>query len=531
MAVNSPETNRARIHRVRITTSDAVQEVRPFAPDECYVITDRHPYLEFEVEGPPLIAAKTERQFPSFERVPAPTGIYWQKWLLGGQLSHDRRMGRFELPLQAPTGVVLQCYVVPEKLLGVADLWAMSEDVEREIDRPAAWDSSPSSRVRSWIQEGRATRSPSTASLLTAVRHELTSARALRRDPPCEPGRRGRALVRVPEVALVSQWAIRRGAALARAEERMAAQQLELRRRTTEHGPQTRIASHILALAQCEQLLDELRVLRPQVMHLVDNDELRTPVPFGPLLQRDHRLRSLLVAFSPPASEIVSERVSLWSRYPPVSLNDLFECWGAVWVVNQLRSQGFTGQTDLALGSETLDGCTWTLRRGDVVIHVDYEPHPAQLDFTELPPLDERAVPAAEWAIARQYTGHERPLFGSEMRCSPDYVLRMQGPRGAAMAIGDACLADPAYHQEKDAKAHVLHGYRRTILWRAGDRVVRCDPHGAFVLLPGPATGWVELEARTRALDVWHFYPQPRTTAPNCMRFTRFIERLIAQVT
>ncbi len=523
-------THRARIHRVRITTSDAVQEVRPFAPDDCYVITDRHPYLEFEVEGPPLTPARTGK-YPTFEPVPVTTGIYWQKWTLGGQLSHDRRMGRFELPLKAPADVVLQCYVVPEKLLGVADLWAMSEDVEREIDRPAAWDPSPGSRVHSWIHESNSPRSPSIANLLTAVRHELASARSLRRDPPCEPGRGGRTLVRVPEVALVSQWAIRRGAALARAEERMAAQQLELRRRTTEHGPQKRVDNHVQALAECERLLDELRVLRPQVMYLVDHDELRTPAPFGPILQRNHRLRSLLVAFSPPVSEIVSERVSSLSRYPPVSLNDLFECWGAVWVVAQLRNCGFTRQTYLALGNETLDGCTWTLRRGDVEIHVDYEPHPALLDFTGLPPLDDRTIQAVEWASARQYVSHERPLFGSEARCSPDYVLRLRGPRGATMAIGDACLADPAHHQEKDSKAHVLQAYRRTILWRTDDRIVRCDPHGAFVLLPGPAEGWTELEAHTRALDVWHFYPQPRSADPNCPRFARFIERLLERVT
>jgi hypothetical protein len=81
-------------------------------------------------------------------------------------------------------------------------------------------------------------------------------------------------------------------------------------------------------------------------------------------------------------------------------------------------------------------------------------------------------------------------------------VLRVRGPGGAAMAIGDACLADPVHHQEKDAKAHIVNYYRRSMFWRTEDRVVGCDPHGAFVLLPGPPEGWADLETKTRALDV-----------------------------
>lgn len=524
-----PAGTAARIHRVRITTADDVQDVRPFSPDDCYVITDRHPYLEFEVEGPPLTAAKAERSSPTFERVPSTNGIYWQKWLLGGTLSADRRMGRFELPLQAPAGLVLQCYVVPAKLLSVADLWSMSEDVERELDYPAAWDPDPSSRVRSWVKEGRTAPRSRMADLLSTVRHELASACSLRREPPCEPGRRG--LVRVPEVALVSQWAMRRGAALAQMETRLAEQIATLRRRRAEHSPPRRSEDYIQALDERELQLAELQSLRPQVMHLIDRDEIYVPIPLGPIVQRDHRLRGLLVAFSPPVSEVVSEQVSAWSHYPPVSLNDLFECWGSVWLADQLRRLGFTGQADLALGIDELDGCSWTLRRGPFEVVLDYEPHPAQLDFDALPSIEERDATAVEWAITRQYTSPERPLFGSESRCSPDYVLRIRGPGGVALAIGDACLADPGHHQEKDAKAHVLKGYRRTILWRVDDRIVRCDPLGAFVLLPGPAVGWANLESKLRPLDVWHFYPQPRAADPACPQFAQFIERLLRSVT
>lgn len=524
-----PAGTAARIHRVRITTADNVQEILPFSPDECYVITDRHPFLEFEVEGPPLIAPRTERSSHSFERVPSTNGIYWQKWLLGSTLSADRRMGRFELPLQAPTGLVLQCYVVPAKLLDVADLWSMSEDVERELDYPAAWDPVPSSRVRSYVKEGRTAPRSRMADLLNTVRHELASARSLRREPPYEPGCRG--LVSVPEVALVSQWALRRGAALAQMETRLAEQIATLHGRRAEHSPQKRLNDYIQALDERERQLAELRSLRPQVMHLIDRDELYVPIPLGPIVQRDHRMRGLLVAFSPPISKVVSEQVSAWSHYPPVSLNDLFECWGSVWIIDQLRRLGFAGQADLALGIDELDGCSWTLRRGPFEVVLDYEPHPAQLDFGALPSIEEREVTAVEWAITRQYTTPERPLFGSEKRCSPDYVLRIRGPGGVALAIGDACLADPGHHQEDDAKAHVLKEYRRTILWRADGRIIRCDPFGAFVLLPGPAAGWANLESRLRRLDVWHFYPQPRAADPACPRFAQFIERLLRSVT
>lgn len=525
--MNRPGTRRAQIHRVRITTADTIQEVRPFSADTCYIITDKYPYLEFEVEGAPLIAPKSDHKTPTFEPLAESAGIFWQKWQLGPQLSQDRRMGRFELTLQFPADITLQCYVVPAKLLGVADLWAMSEDVERELDRPAAWDPNPTSRVRSYVQEGGAQVS-TTVSLLATVRQELASARSLRRDPPREPSRRGRALVSVPEVALVSQWAVRRSAVLAQAEKWMTNQHTELRRRRAEHGPQKRIDTNVNALAVCESQLEELRALLPQLMHIIDRNELVAPLSFGPIVQRDHRLRNLLGAFAPPTSEVVSEQVSPWSRYPPVSLNDLFERWGAVWIVQQLRALGFAGQANLALGADKLESCTWTLWRGEIEVLVDFEPAPALLSFDELPSLDERELPAVEWAVLRQFVDPERPLFGSERCCSPDYVLRIRGPGGAAMAIGDACLADPAHHHEKEAKAHVVSNYRRSMLWRTDDRLVRCDPHGAFVLLPGPPEGWANLESKTRALDVWHFCPRPRgADALAHERFTRFIERLL----
>lgn len=528
MAVTRSTGTAARIHRVRITTADDVQEIRPFRPDDCYVITDRHPYLEFEVEGPPLTAATTERKSPTFERVLSTDGVYWQKWLLGGTLSADRRMGRFELPLKAPAGLVLRCYVIPAKLLGVADLWSMSEDVQRELDYPAAWEPDPSSRVRSWVKEGRTAPRSRMADLLNTVRHELASARSLRRVPPCEPGPHG--LKCVPEVALVSQWAQRRGAELAQMETRLIDQIAALSRRRAEHSPTKRLNDYIEALDERERLLADLRSLRPQVMYLIDRDELYMPIPLGPIVQRDYRLRGLLVAFSPPVSELVSDQVSAWSHYPPVSLNHLFECWGSVWLVDQLRHLGFTGQADLAIGIDKLNGCSWQLRRGAFEVVVDYEPHPAQLDFETLPPIEERDSTAVEWAISRQYTTPERPLFGSENCCSPDYVLRIRGPGGFALAIGDACLADPGHHQADDAKAHVLKGYRRTILWRVDDRIVRCDPFGAFVLLPGPAASWANLESKLRPLDVWHFYPRPRAADSTYPQFAQFIDRLLRRV-
>lgn len=148
----------------------------------------------------------------------------------------------------------------------------------------------------------------------------------------------------------------------------MTNQHTELRRRRAEHGPQKRIDTNANALAVCEFQLEELRSLRPQVMHLIDRDELVAAPSFGPIVQRDHRLRNLLGAFAPPTSRLSRRR---YHRGRAIHLYRSTTCSSAgapYGLFQQLRALGFAGQADLALGTDKLEGCTWTLWRGEIEV-------------------------------------------------------------------------------------------------------------------------------------------------------------------
>lgn len=499
-----------------------------------YVITDERPFLEFEVWGRPLVAvaSREERRVDGLERVAdVNEGHFWQRWMLAEQLARDRRMGGFELPLKVPKGVVLRCYVVPSKLLDVTDFLSMIEDVQAELNRPVAWDPDRERRLRSWIREGVASRVSMRTLLLDDVREELVVAQSLRRSPVLEPGRRRGVMDPSPENALVSHWGARRGENLTEAIAQLERELPEHRRRSREHAPEKRKGSSE-ALTSMTRELDELRALRSRVLHHVAVRELGAPIMFGPLAQRDHRFRRLLRAFAPPSSEVVSESESRWSRFPPVSLNGLFECWGAVWIIHQLRQLGFVGRADMAIGRDAVESCAWNLERDDIRVTLDYEPHPELLDFGSVPPIHEREQSANEWAAARQLSDAARTLFGSQARCSPDYVLRIQGPRGHCLAVGDACLADPAHHQDvQTSKPATVESYRRSIYWWVNDHLQACDPLGGFVLFPGPPSGWDALMRQVRHKDVWFVCPKPRGADEHArQQFRAFVERLIDKV-
>jgi hypothetical protein len=522
----------SRIQRVR-TSHDCEWA---FDENVWYVITDEHPYLELEVWGRPLVAAhdRDKQRIDQLEHVSdVSSGHFWQRWMLGDQLARDRTMGGFELPLRVPNGIVLRCYVVPSKLLDVKDFLAMVEDVQTELNRPVAWDPGRDRRIRSWTREAQASRVSMRTRLLEDVREELDVAQWLRRSPLLEQGRRRGVLEPSPENGLVSHWGARRGGDLTEAIERIERELPEYRRRSREHAPEGRRGMNEVVASMTWEL-DELRVLRSRVLHHVAVEDLRAPVTFGPLVQRDHRFRKLLRAFAPPPSEVVSESESRWSQFSPISLNGLFERWGAVWIVYQLRQLGFMSGAAMTIGREVLESCAWRLVRGRVSIEVDYEPHPEMMDFGDVPPIHERDETANEWTVARQLSDDGRTLFGSQTRCSPDYVLRIQGPYGHCLAVGDACLADPAHHPHdgQASKPATVESYRRSIFWWVNGRLQPCDPMGGFVLFPGPPSGWDALMHQVRHKDVWFICPKPRGADEHArQRFRTFVERLIAKVT
>lgn len=502
----------------------------PFLLDHIYIISDSRPYIDFQFQGhPPKAADAAARRDGILELIAQRTD--WVRWNLAKQLSADRRLGRHELALKVPQNTTFRCYVVPEKVVSITDTWAMIEAVESELDRPIAWSEERRRTTRSWVHGERHSSHSILLAALEDIEEELGGAQALRHYPPLEPGQGERRLVPAPEVSLISHWAVQRGNLLSVAIDRLEQECKDLERRQREHHPKRRKDALVQRQSDVLSELARARMLHSLTLQQSASSELSHPIHVGPLVQRDLRFRRLLRAFAPRTSEISHDQPGQWSRLPPLSLNRLFECWGAVWLVDQFRQLGFQGGVDKTQGSTEVAGCTFLLQRDGVRVTLEFEPHPARLDFANLPALDERLVSAEEWAVARQFSDPERPFFGSHDICSPDYLLRIEGTGRPIFAIGDACLADPCYH-DKDDKPETLRAYRRSIMLKSSTGLVRCEPLGLFVLYPGPTERWSQLETNCRKDDIWLLCPQVSGADSTArMRVHRMLTHLLARAT
>jgi hypothetical protein len=71
---------------------------------------------------------------------------------------------------------------------------------------------------------------------------------------------------------------------------------------------------------------------------------------------------------------------------------------------------------------------------------------------------------------------------------------------GRVLAVGDACLADPAHHTGE--KIDSVLDYRRSIHWWDGGRVIGCHSLGGFAVYPGPPETWNDLNSARKTDDV-----------------------------
>jgi hypothetical protein len=217
------------------------------------------------------------------------------------------------------------------------------------------------------------------------------------------------------------------------------------------------------------------------------------------------------------------------SHYPPIFLNDLWELWGAVWLVKEFRRLGF--ETVSSKGE--VDGVaswSWQFRRDDIILELDYEADPTFVDYLQLPPAHDRNVSALEWAARNQAFDKDRPFFGTEPKCSPDYLLRITTPNGKFLVVGDASLASPKHHgkavDKRDSKPHTVERYRRTLGWVSEGQVVRCHPMGGFIIFPPPATAWSDFQQLPGASDCTLLCPSPLGD----VEASRRLENLLAAV-
>lgn len=520
MAVGKTE-----IEAVRVAGTDGVGVEYGWRPNTWYIVRDDCPYLDVLIRGGPALAAKGETKLKILSE-PAPDGAKWQRWDLEADLAWRRRFGEVSLSLKAPKHCTLRCYVVPAMLLSYRDVIAMVEDIEAELGVAAAWDVINERPERSWSRRNDYGRSMSPSELAGLVDEELQAALSVRRDPFFELGPQSRRGLPLAENAIVSHWAMRRQGQLKDAGGYVRSELESLGSKAARKNPEQRQKRIEDGIRQLSSLDNRLTDLSGTLTHLRHDAELTTVVYPSPLFQRDYRLRRLLRAFAPRVSESLSEVESSRSHYPPVYLNSLWELWGAVWLVKQLRLMGFEGtcSTDAA---DAVRSCSWRLQRDDIVAELDYEPVPVFVDYERLPPAHDRDLPALEWAARNQVLDPDRPFLGTESKCSPDYMIRIATPLGRSLMVGDACLASPKHHgkgtDKGNSKPHTVERYRRTLGWAVEGQVVRCHSMGGFVLFPTRASEWTDFERMPGAGDITLLCPNPHDDADASRRFTKLL--------
>ena len=499
--------NTTIIKTVRVFAGDGTATEYPWDPKTWYMVRDDHPYLDIMTSGHVARAAHG----PGIGLLPdaCDEGMRWQRWDLSEELSRKRRFGEISITLKVPKNCALRCYVVPVALITYRDVITMVEDIEAEVRFAAAWDLLADRPERSWSRSLPQSRPNTPAETLDMVDEEIRAASAIRRDPFTELAPASRLGTPLAENAIVSQWAMRRSSQLRDLEERLSASLKAAKRQQVLHNPekrQERIDAEVVRLNASLDRSSESRVILSQ---FVRDLELGTQIYPSPLFQRDHRLRLLLRVFAPSASEAIAESESARSSYPPLVLNHLWELWGIVWIARQLRSLGFEGLCSVEA----------------------VEAQPVLVEYDRLPPLQERKMPALEWAACNQQFDEDRPFLGMEAKCSPDYLIRFTTPAGKTLLVGDACLSSPLHHggigDKLGSKPYTVERYRRTIAWASGDEVVRCHPMGGFVLFPPPSEAWHEFTTLPGASDCMLLCPGPQDDAEASRRFDILLKTVV----
>jgi hypothetical protein len=518
------------IEAVRVRSADGVIAEYPWDPDTCYLVRDDHPYLDFRTRGRPAMLRSRETKISELtESCEGET--QWQRWDLTDVQSRQRRLGEISAELKVPRDCSLRCYVIPTALLSYRDVIVMADDIEAEFGFTAAWDMIADRPGRAWSLIRRGAHAKTPTAFIHTLEEEMLAADAIRRNPFTELGPLSRQDIPLTENAMVSHWAAQRSGQLCDLTAKVAMVLKGMDARSARNNPagrQGRIDTERTQLSAAQDRLGDLRI---RLAGYIRDTELATPLASSPLFQRDHKVRLLLRAFAPPAAEAMSEIESARSHYPPLFLNRLWELWGMVWIARELRRQGFSGTCTVGAG-DSVNQCAWHLTRGDVVIELDFEAEAVFIDYQQLPPVHERVMPALEWAARHQDFDAERPFLGTELKCSPDYLVRITTPTAKMLLVGDACLASPEHHGKSgegtSSKPYTVEKYRRTIGWAAGDQMVRCHHLGGFVLFPAPACAWTAFERVPGASDCILLCPSPQGDPDASRRLETWLTTVIA---
>ena len=449
---------------------------------------------------------------------PGPDAIHvWYRWTLFKDVA-ARRRGTFLLDGPAIRAGLprVQVYVEMAKVFSSAEHQRMVEEVFGAVGG-GVWDviSAPGVHVRRRQGVGEVT------TLLRDLEREWSAAASIARSPaselaPARPGQRGlpgvpgvARTVDLPENRLLSWWAARRhrhlvhAAGAARAEYQRRAQILR------GAGP-ARMEFARADVDQAQGVVAAIELwLRRVRIHFVPGDRIPEVVGLG--VTRDPRRRALLAALrgEVDVAQVASTNLLSAVRERPTSA--LFEIWGAVALVRVLESLGWNVSRAPVVdggyfGPSSLQRSTWQLTYRDEVLTVVFEPHVSQ------PAVHLDAGGPRRHRLQRIAPGSDLEDFVCVGKVpSPDYVLMLQTPDGAAFSVGDACASDLSYLQASTNQADlenlrtkvakIAYDYSQFIGLRTPAGVVRCSASASFLLVPGSRIGWRSFAPMADVLD------------------------------
>ncbi|HZH76685.1 MAG TPA: hypothetical protein VEY88_11670 [Archangium sp.] len=519
---------------------------QPFNEEMVYQLDDLYPKLLLGTDRKHLLRVESEQTgIIDWEaaREDLPDGLSWMFWcplgtkVKGPAVSEERRFGYYEATVTGSWRGRLRCYLWPAKLFNRAQLSEMIRDIASAFGRPLVWEQT-NAPVRAYVTTTPGRRLEMRA-LIDSVRVELRAVEQLYRMRilgPQETSSEWGEDLRMPEAdtpeeRLVALWALRRLQHLTEYRQRLDRACARHTAALQEYaGNEKKEEEHQDKLKRAREELAQAVILAARIRGIADRySGIRAGFELVPSMQRDHRLRRLLTAFAPATQEWFAERETQLSTLPPLKAPAIFELWGAVKLVDSLRSLGWSiGPPEFPCAAEDWgqssdDNCWWVGEKGEERLRLDFRPHPSPVDTAAIPPLHKRIDDARNWA-AKQLPADFLGLFSLGER-TPDYVLRWWTEGGrAAVAVGDASLADPEH--QKGKKLEKVVTYRQGVAWRLSEtRVVPCAPAGLFLLLPGPSERWPDIVHSTAAQrDCYLLCPTP---AASLTDFTTRVESLL----
>jgi hypothetical protein len=420
-------------------------------------------------------------------------------------ISTERGFGFSSFTLDYPK-VTVSYYVIPSKILSPIDVLWMIRDIEKMFGSFQVW-SDDNNKMRAYANSNEYNAFINhTSTLIKYVKEELLAAQALTRSPYEEMQPNNLSYVILPENNLVTSWAVKRHNELVAIESKLRVNAAELRDRSPKEILPSRLQELNTRLENNSLFRDDIGAIIAQLTRYIKDHP--GFIELSPAMQRDYRLRKLLHAFAPPKKETLTFEKSMLSTLPPILLPDLFEIWCSAVLVRWLEVLGFKLSSSRPFKDETsgrLVGFIGDMLFEDIVVSLNYEVQPRRLQG--IPKNSDRTETALEWAGRTQCADDE--LFGIVNQCTPDFIIKITGPKGFALAIGDATLADPEYITNAGTKENKLNTYRYGLGWRIAGETIGCHARGIFLMYPGPHNQWSKLEENLSEYDCYLFSPVP----------------------